>query len=109
MENKKMNLEELDAVAGGTIVETIADSTELYKRGLLDKEYDSCAAVRDKIHGMGYTGYVDKGGLANGNVYTDKSGNVITRQQFWANFDAENGTKVIRESKLDGLKNTLGL
>lgn len=109
MENKKMNLEELDSVAGGTIVETVADSTELYKRGLLDKEYDSCAAVRDKLHGMGYTGYVDKGGLANGNIYTDKNGNVITRQQFWANFDAENGTKVIRDSQLDGIKNTLGL
>ena len=109
MENKKMDLEELDGVAGGTIIETVADSAELYKRGLLDKEYDSCAAVRDKLHGMGYTGYDDKGGLAKGNVYTDKSGNVITRQQFWANFDAENGTKVIRDSKLNDVAKSLGM
>lgn len=109
LENKKMDLAELDGVAGGTIVETVADSSELYKRGLLDKEYADCASVRDKLHSMGYAGYVDKGGLANGNVYTDKNGNVITRQQFWANFDAENGTKVIREGKLDGLKDAFGV
>ena len=53
--------------------------------------------------------YEDKGGLANGNVYTDKQGNVITRQQFWANFDAENGTKVIRGGQLDGLKDAFGV
>ncbi|MBQ7498822.1 MAG: hypothetical protein IJU00_13500 [Selenomonas sp.] len=94
--NKKLNLEELDGVAGGTIAETYSDSVELYKRGLLDKEYESCAAVRDKLHGMGYSGYQDKGGLLNENVYTDKQGNAISREQFWKNFDKENGTKVIR-------------
>ena len=95
LENKKMDLAELNGGAGGTIIETVADSSEL--------------SVRDKLHGMGYTGYEDKGGLANGNVYTDKQGNVITRQQFWANFDAENGTKVIRGGQLDGLKDTFGV
>ena len=99
--NKKMNFDELDGVAGGTIIETISDSAELYKRGLLDKEYESCAAVRDKLHAMGYAGFVDKGGILNDNVYTDKQGNVISRKDFWANFDAENGTKIIRDSKLD--------
>lgn len=94
--NKKLNLEELDGVAGGTIIETISDSAQLYKRGLLDKEYESCAAVRDKLHGMGYSGYQDKGGLLNENVYTDKQGHAISREQFWKNFDKENGTKVIR-------------
>ena len=94
--NKKLNLEELDGVAGGTILETISDSEQLYKRGLLDKEYESCAAVRDKLHGMGYSGYQDKGGLFKDNVYTDKQGNAISREQFWKNFDQENGTKVIR-------------
>ena len=97
-DNKKMelDLEELDGVAGGNILETISDSSQLYKRGLLDKEYDGCAAVRDKLHGMGYDGYQDKGGLLNDNVYTDKKGNTISRDQFWANFDKENGTKIIR-------------
>lgn len=108
-ESKKLSVENLEGVSGGTIVETVADSVELYKRGLLDKEYDSCAAVRDKLHSMGYGGYVDKGGLANGNIYTDKNGQMITRQQFWKNFDAENGTKIIRSSQYDSLKDALGM
>ena len=109
MESKKLNIEELEGVSGGTIVETVADSVELYKRGLLPKEYDSCAAVRDKLHSMGYSGYVDNGGIVKGNIYTDKDGNTITRQQFWKNFDAENGTKIIRSSQYDSLKDSLGL
>ena len=108
-ESKKMNFEELDGVAGGTIIETVADSIELYKRGLLNSEYDSCAAVRNKLHEMGYGGYVDNGGMANGNIYTDKDGNTISRKQFWANFDKENNTKIIRGSQLDPLKDALGL
>jgi len=94
--SKKLNIEELDGVAGGTIMETISDSAELYKRGLLDNEYEGCEAVRNKLHGMGYAGYKDKGGLFKANVYTDKQGNTITREEFWKNFDKENGTKVIR-------------
>ncbi len=104
-----MNFEELDGVAGGTIVETVADSVELYKRGLLNSEYDSCATVRNKLHDLGYGGYVDNGGLAKGNIYTDKDGNTISRKQFWANFDKENNTKIIRGSQLDPLKDALGL
>ena len=108
-ESKKMNIDELDRVAGGTIIETVADSVELYKRGLLNSEYDSCAAVRNKLHEMGYGGYVDNGGIAKGNIYTDKDGNTISRKQFWANFDKENNTKIIRGSQLDPLKDALGL
>ena len=89
--------EELDNVAGGTRLETFQDGDELYKRGLLSAEDAlSSAPVRDKLHSMGYAGYKDNGGIINGNIYTDKSGNQITREQFWKNFDAENGTKIIR-------------
>ena len=95
-ESKKLDSEELDRVAGGTMLETISDSAELYKRGLLDNIYTSCADVRNKLHAMGYDGYKDNGGLINDNIYTDKKGNTITREQFWTNFDKENGTKVIR-------------
>jgi len=96
--DKEQMLDEgqLDAVTGGNILETISDSNELYKRGLLDNVYEGCAAVRDKLHAMGYTGYKDNGGMQNDNVYTDKSGNTITREEFWKNFDKENGTKIIR-------------
>ena len=77
---------ELDNVAG-----------ELYKRGLLSEDDAlKSAPVRDMLHKMGYAGYQDKGGIINGNIYTDKSGNTISREQFWKNFDAENGTKIIR-------------
>ena len=89
--------EELDNVAGGTRLETYADGDELYKRGLLSADDAlSSAPVRDKLHSMGYAGYKDNGGIINGNIYTDKNGNEISRAQFWKNFDAENGTKIIR-------------
>ena len=89
--------EDLDNVAGGTRLETFADGDELYKRGLLSAEDAlSSAPVRDVLHKMGYSGYKDNGGIMNANIYTDKEGNTITREQFWKNFDAENGTKIIR-------------
>ena len=88
---------ELDRVAGGTRLETYDDGDELYKRGLLTEEQASNSApVRDLLHKMGYAGYQDNGGIMNGNIYTDKNGTMITREQFWKNFDAENGTKIIR-------------
>ncbi len=88
---------ELDNVAGGTRIETFQDGNELYKRGLLSEDDAlKSAPVRDMLHKMGYAGYQDKGGIINGNIYTDKSGNTISREQFWKNFDAENGTKIIR-------------
>ena len=92
-----MSEDELDGVAGGNRLETFADGDELYKRGLLSED-DALhsAPVRNKLHQMGYAGYKDNGGLLNANIYTDKSGNTITREQFWKNFDAENGTKIIR-------------
>ena len=88
---------ELDNVAGGNRLETFADGNELYKRGLLSADDAlSSAPVRDLLHKMGYAGYQDKGGLINANIYTDKNGTMISREQFWKNFDAENGTKIIR-------------
>ena len=89
--------EELDNVAGGNRLETFADGNELYKRGLLSAD-DAIhsAPVRDMLHKMGYTGYQDNGGLINANIYKDKQGNLITRDEFWKNFDADNGTKIVR-------------
>lgn len=89
--------DELENVAGGTRIETYGDGDELYKRGLLSAD-DALhsSPVRDILHKMGYSGYEDKGGLLKSNIYTDKSGNKISREDFWKNFDAENGTKIIR-------------
>ena len=96
-EKKEMNTEEMENVAGGNRIETYADGDELYKRGLLTEEQAlSSAPVRDVLHKMGYTGYKDNGGIVKANVYTDKDGNTISREDFWKNFDAENGTSVIR-------------
>ena len=97
LKDEILSEDELDNVAGGTRLETFADGDELYKRGLISAEDAlSSAPVRNMLHKMGYAGYEDKGGIINGNVYTDKSGNTITREQCWKNFDAENGTKIIR-------------
>lgn len=96
-DKKELNLEELENVAGGNRLETYADGNELFKRGLLTEDQAlHSAPVRDTLHKMGYGGYVDNGGLSNANVYTDKSGKEISRDDFWKNFDADNGTKIIR-------------
>ena len=95
--NELMSDDELDNVAGGNRLETFADGNELYKRGLLSEDDAlKSAPVREMLHKMGYAGYEDKGGIINANVYKDKNGTLITREQFWKNFDAENGTKIIR-------------
>ena len=60
----------------------------------LDDAFDA-PKIREKLHEMGYTGYKDVLNFLEGNIYTDKSGNIITLKQFWENFDAENGTKKI--------------
>ena len=92
--------DELDNVAGGTRAETFADGNELYKRGLLSED-DSLSSkpVRELLHKMGYK-YVDHGGLkllgAKDNEYFNKQGVSVSREDFWKNFDAENGTKIIR-------------
>ena len=97
LKNEQLNDTQLDNVAGGTRLETFADGNELYKRGLISVDDAlNAAPVRDLLHKMGYAGYQDNGGIMNGNIYTDKNGTMITREQFWKNFDAENGTKIIR-------------
>ena len=97
LKDEMLNEDELERVAGGTRLETFADGNELYKRGLISADDAlSSAPVRNMLHKMGYAGYEDKGGIMNGNIYTDKQGNTLTREQFWKNFDAENGTKIIR-------------
>lgn len=89
--------DELDGVAGGTRLETYDDGNELYKRGLLSaKDAMESSKVREKLHELGYLGYKDNGGIMNGNIYTDKNGTMVGRDDFWKNFNAENGTKIIR-------------
>ncbi len=92
-----LNDAELENISGGNRLETFGDGNELYKRGLLTEEQAlHSAPVRDMLHKMGYAGYKDNGGIINDNIYTDKNGNNISREDFWKNFDAENGTKIIR-------------
>ena len=92
--------EELDGVAGGTRAQTYADGDELVKRGLIsERDALDSSKVREAIHGLGYK-YKDHGGMAlfgaKDNEYFNKDGVGISRDQFWKNFDAENGTKIIR-------------
>ena len=92
--------DELEGVAGGTRLETYQDGEELRKRGLLSQDDAlSSSPVRETLHKMGYK-YVDHGGMAlfgaKNNEYFNKKGESISRDEFWKNFDAENGTKIIR-------------
>ena len=92
--------DELENVAGGTRMETYADGKELYKRGLLSEDDSmSSTPVREAIHKLGYN-YKDHGGMAvfgaKNNEYFNKQGVSISREEFWKNFDKENGTKIIR-------------
>ena len=92
--------EELDNVAGGTRVETYGDGNELYKRGIISAEDAlSSSKVREALHGLGYK-YQDHGGMAlfgaKENEYFNKNGESVKRDEFWKNFDSENGTKIIR-------------
>ena len=92
--------EELDNVAGGTRIETFMDGDELHKRGLLNTEESlDSESVRKKLHELGYTGYKDNGGFTKANVYTDREGNMITREEFWKNFNAEDGIGITPGNK----------
>ncbi len=97
LKDEVLSDDELDNIAGGNRLETFGDGNELYKRGLLSAD-DALHStpVRELLHKMGYAGYEDKGGIINANIYKDKNGTLITREQFWKNFDAENGTKIIK-------------
>ena len=92
--------EELDGVTGGTRIETFQDGDELLKRGLISEDDAlSSSKVRETIHKLGYK-YVDHGGIkafgGKDNEYFNKNGESVSRAVFWKNFDAENGTKIIR-------------
>lgn len=100
LQEEMMSDEELEKVAGGTRDQTYADGKELYKRGLLSSEDAlSSTPVREAIHKLGYK-YVDHGGVkifgGKDNEYFNKAGESVSREDFWKNFDAENGTKIIR-------------
>ncbi len=78
---------DLEDVAGGHYLETREDANELYKRGLIGSKDAKSAEVRTVLHRLGYKCYSDKGGIINHNRYGDKNGRLVTRDQFWANFD----------------------
>ena len=94
LSNAAMSDDELEQVAGGNRRETRADGFELFKRGLIHNGYTP-DDVNNVMHQTGYSGYQGISKAVGDNVYTDKSGNNITREEFWNNFDAENGTKIL--------------
>ncbi|MBQ9442188.1 MAG: hypothetical protein IJU55_04180 [Selenomonadaceae bacterium] len=100
LQEEMLSDDELEKVAGGTRIETFQDGNELYKRGLLNGDDAlSSSKVREAIHKLGYK-YVDHGGVkmfgGKDNEYFNKAGESISREEFWKNFDAENGTKIIK-------------
>ena len=92
---------ELNNVAGGKRYEIYDDGHALYRRGLLNEEDKSCfAKVSDAIHNLGYKyeihGVFKGNHKGKNNEYFNKKGESVSRKEFWKNFDAENGTKIIR-------------
>ena len=96
--------DELEKVAGGTIAETVADSFDLYRRGLVDKVYVGSERTRQVMNFRGNE-YKDHGGLFKPNEYYDKLGNPTSRENFWKEFDIQNQTEPIPVS--DVLKEKL--
>ena len=91
-----MNDEELDNVAGGCFLQTAQDGKQLFIRGLISaNDMTFSSIVTDKLHELSYGGYETI--LVGKNTYKDKNGNNISRDQFWKNFDAENGTSIIKK------------
>jgi hypothetical protein len=103
LKDELLNDEQLENVAGGSLDETYCDAYQLYQRGLLtikQVKYLDVEAVTEILHKMGYNGYKaidgkDRATYEDLNIYTDKNGNKITREKFWKNFDAENGTSIL--------------
>ena len=91
-ELEKLDDEQLEQVAGGTIKESFGDGNELYDRGLISfKDSRSTKKIREFMQSIGYK-YENH---AVKNEYFNKKGISVKRDVFWRNFDAENGTKII--------------
>ena len=101
LKSEQLSEEDLEKVAGGNSDETFSDGLALYRRGLLNwSEFQDSKTVSELFHKMGYK-YVYYGGFfkscgAKDNEYFNKQGESVTREEFWKNFDAENGTQIIR-------------
>lgn len=82
--------DELDKVTGGTSAELGGDFYQLLARGLV-KIYADFDTVMGKLNSNGYKVVYNH---PEENEYYNRQGQRITRQEFWHNFDAENGTTV---------------
>ena len=92
-ELEKLSDEQLDNVAGGTVLESFGDGNNLYDRGLISyKDSRNLAKISEVLHNLGYK-YENH---AAKNEYFNKKGVSVKRDDFWKKFDAENGTKIIR-------------
>ena len=92
---EQLSDEELEKIAGGTRIETFGDGFLLCDRGLIDrKDVTNIKKVSDYMHSLGYKYEVSPD--PENNKYFNKKGESVTRDEFWDNFDAENGTKFIK-------------
>ena len=102
-ELEQLSDEELEKVAGGGFSDIIRDGMQLYLRGKLSFEQaKNPALIAETLHGMGYSGYKQTELLVD-NIYTDRSGNVLSGSEFWKKFGEENGAEILkdREATLD--------
>ena len=77
-EAKKLTMDELQGVAGGTILETWSDAGKLKEWGVKDVTLE-CASVRKAFAQLGVE-LKDHGGLENGNEYRI-NGKLVTHDE----------------------------
>ncbi len=94
-------MDDMENVAGGTYYEARDDVKELWKRGFFNAVRTADEKqVQTILHRLGYTKCQihchRPADLSEGpadahikNVYADKDGNIVSREQFWKEFDEE--------------------
>ncbi len=89
-DNKKISMDDMDTVAGGSVFETYDDIEELWKRGYFATPNNKLLErVEEILHALGYTKCQMNHSKWVDNVYADKNGKIMTREEFWKEFDDE--------------------
>ncbi len=88
---KKLDLDQMEKITGGSMAETYGDAMMLRKLGYFTdddiKAGNYTQTVTAKLNELGYEGQYEPNDLAfTSNVYRDDDGNKITREQFWKDF-----------------------
>ncbi len=89
-ESKKASMDDMENVTGGTSEETFKDQHELWKRGFFrTSKSDNVNKSETVLHRLGFKKcqiHCDSKDGNVKNVYADKNGNIMSREEFWNAF-----------------------